>query len=373
MGSENDHATSSPFKGAITQREEHYIALIENSLTGIYIDQAGRIVFANGRFAEIYGYQREEIIGIESWRLVHPEDRPLTDEIRAKRLRGEAAPSEYEARGLTKDGRTIWIQRRNTDIKYQGGPAILGNAVDVTKQKMAEEQLREKKEELENLINIVAHDIKTPLIAIQGFTSRLLKHYGTQLDDRARRYLETIMASGRRMEALLSDLRALSNVGRVTLTPKRVSSRDIVQGIAAELHDRIKHNRVELVISENLPRIVCDRDKLAQVFQNLLVNAIRFTKTKKNPRIEIGYEDKGAFHQFFVRDNGVGINPVHHRKIFKMFHRSESVHDEEATGLGLAIVDRIVSLHGGRVWVESEEGKGATFYFTVPKDLRPEP
>ncbi len=133
---------------ALRDSEREYSILVESSLTGIYIDQNGKIVFANNRFAEIYGYSRDELIGLESCKLVHPEDVALTDEIRAKRLKGEEAPLEYEARGLTKDGETIWIVRRNTRIEYKGRPAILGNIVDITSRAQSEEALRKSEAKL---------------------------------------------------------------------------------------------------------------------------------------------------------------------------------------------------------------------------------
>ena len=128
--------------------QEKYKALVDNSLTGIYIDQGGKIVFANKRFAEIYGYSTDELMGFESWRFVHPDDRVLTDKMRQKRLKGKKVPSQYEARGLTKEGRTIWVLRRNTRIEHGGSPAILGNVVDITKRKMAEQALSERKDQL---------------------------------------------------------------------------------------------------------------------------------------------------------------------------------------------------------------------------------
>lgn len=134
---------------ALRESEEKYSTLVENSLTGIYIDQDEKIVFANKRFAEIYGYPRDELVGMESWRLVHPEDRALTNEIRMKRLRGEDGPSEYDARALTRNGDTIWIKRRNTPAEYHGRPAVLGNIVDITQRKQAEEALRGAHDELE--------------------------------------------------------------------------------------------------------------------------------------------------------------------------------------------------------------------------------
>ncbi|MEW6326731.1 MAG: PAS domain S-box protein [Thermodesulfobacteriota bacterium] len=351
----------------LRESEEKYGTLVENSLTGIYIDQDGKIVFANNRFAAIYRYPREELLEIESWRLVHPEDRPLINQIRLKRLAGEEAPSEYEARGLTKDGETIWINRRNTRIEYKGRPAILGNIVDITEQKQAEEQLREINEELKNFIHIVSHDLKTPIISIQGFAARLLKNYQEKLGDKGRNYLERIKSSACRMEMLISDLLALSKIGRVASTFEDVSALDIVKEVISNLQYRMKENGVEVVVPLGLPVIHADQARLYQVFENLLVNATKYMGNTKNPRIDIGYEDKGDFHQFYVRDNGSGIDPQYHRKIFEMFYRLKETKAEDGTGLGLAIVDRIVRNHGGKVWVESEKGKGAAFYFTLPK------
>ncbi|MBW1741364.1 MAG: PAS domain S-box protein [Deltaproteobacteria bacterium] len=356
---------------ALRESEKKYSTLVEDSLTGIYIDQDEKIVFANKQFAEIYRYPREALIGMQSWRLVHPEDRALTDEIRLKRLRGEEAPSEYEARGLTKDGETIWIKRRNSRIEYKGRPAILGNIVNITEQKRAEEELQKINEKLKNFVYVVSHDLKTPIISIQGFSSRLLKNYHEKLGEEGRRYLEQIRASGHRMEVLVSDLLALSRIGQVVSTFKDVPAIEIVKNVTAGLQDRLKQEGVELVVTHNLPTIHCDKGRIYQVFENLLVNAIKFIGDTKGPKIEIGYEDRGDFHQFYVRDNGIGIDPKYHRKIFEMFERLQEIEDEEGTGLGLAIVERIVNNHGGKVWVASEKGKGATFYFTLPKTARP--
>jgi PAS domain S-box-containing protein len=349
------------------QSEKKYSTLVENSLTGIYIDQDEKIVFANNRFAEIYGYPIEELIGMETWTLVHPEDRPLTNRTRARRLKGESVPSEYLARGLTKAGETRWIARRNVLIEYQGRPAILGNIVDISRQKYAEEELRKTNEELKNFVDVVSHDLKTPIIAIQGFSARLRKTYQEKMGDKGRQYLSQIETSARRMEALVSDLLELSRIGRVVSTFSDVSSMEIVENVTAGLQDRLKDRGIKLAVAESLPTIHCDGERIYQVFENLIVNAIKFIGDSENPKIEIGYEDKGAFHQFDVRDNGVGIDPKWHRKVFEIFRRLKEIEDQEGTGLGLAIVYRIVSNHGGKVWVASEKGKGATFYFTLPK------
>jgi PAS domain S-box-containing protein len=352
---------------ALRESEEKYRTLVENSLTGIYIDQEEKIIFSNTEFAEIFGYSRDEIMGMESWKLVHPEDRPWTDEIRAKRLRGEDVPSEYEARGLTKGGETIWVKRRNTDIEYEGKPAILGNIVDVTDRRKAEEQLWKTNEELQDFVHVVSHDLKTPVVSIYGFSERLLRHYKTRLGETGRKYLEHIMSSATRIEALVSDLLTFSRIGRVVPKIEKNPSSEIVKNVISDMSARLNKNSVDLIVAEGLPTLWCDRERLHQVFQNLLVNAVKFTRETKAPKIEIGYEGKEKFHQFSVRDNGIGIDPRDHEKIFEKFERLKDGQDEDGTGLGLAIVKRIITSHGGEVWVESEKGKGATFHFTLPK------
>jgi PAS domain S-box-containing protein len=354
---------------ALRESEKKYSTLVEDSLTGIYIDQEEKIVFANTKFAEIYRYPKGDLIGMESWRLVHPEDRDLTNEIRTRRLKGDDAPVEYEAKGLTKDDEAIWIIRRNTCIEYKGRPAILGNIVDITEQKRAEEEIQEVNEELKNFVHVVSHDLKTPIISVQGFSSRLLRDYQEKLGAKGRTYLEQIKASARRMEVLVSDLLTLSRIGRAVSTFEEVPSLKIVRNVTTGLQDRLKENGIEFVVANNLPTIYCDGERIYQVFENLLVNAIKFMRDTKNPKIQLGYEDRGDFYQFCLRDNGIGIDPKYHREIFEMFYRLREIEDEQGTGLGLAIVERIVNNHGGKVWVESKKGTGATFYFTLPKAL----
>jgi two-component system sensor kinase FixL len=171
---------------ALRQSEEKYSTLVENSLTGIYIDQGAKIVFANERFATIYKYKRNELIGMDPRQLVHPEDRAFTNDIRKKRLRGNGAPSAYEARGLTRDGETIWVARRNTRIEYKGKPAILGNVVDVTEQRCAEEQLRDSQERYYAVLEaspdpIVVYDMEGQGVYINPAFTRVFGWHSEEL------------------------------------------------------------------------------------------------------------------------------------------------------------------------------------------------
>jgi PAS domain S-box-containing protein len=156
---------------ALHASEEKYSDLVEGSLTGIYIDLDGRIVFANRKFGEIYGYSKDEIIGMESGRLVHPDDRPMVSSIRRRRLAGEDAPAEYVARGFTKEGKTIWIVRRNTRIAYQGRPAILGNIVDVTETKRDREALEESEEKYRALSEALTLGLREVFDALREMAS----------------------------------------------------------------------------------------------------------------------------------------------------------------------------------------------------------
>jgi len=351
----------------LRESEKKYSSLVENSLIGINIDQDGKIVFSNNRFAEIYGYRKEELAYLEMWRLVHPDDRALVDQVGLGMLRAERGPAEYEIRGLRKDGGPIWIRSRNVRIDYMGRPAILGNVVDVTLQKETEEKLRRSNEDIRNFLEFVSHDLKNPIFAIKGFAGLLLRRFEAMLDDKGREFLEQITSSADRMALLISDLLTFSRIDEVVPTVEDVPVLGILKAIISSLQERIEKDHIELVVQEDIPTIQCHRDGMYQVFDNLLTNAVKFTKGADRPRVEVGYADGGNFHRFWVKDNGVGIEPCDQDKIFEMFQRLKQIEDEEGTGLGLSIVKKAVTENGGKVWVESAKGHGATFHFTWPK------
>jgi signal transduction histidine kinase len=243
---------------------------------------------------------------------------------------------------------------------------------EVAERETAEKACMNVNEELNSFIRTVSHDLKTPIISIQGFTSRLLKTKSHCLEKKDKEYLERIIASANRMEALVLDLLQLSQVGEVDCQISHVSIGAMVQKVITSLEDTIKENAIRVIVDSNLPEIRCDESRMLQVFENLIVNAIKFTKHVASPTIEIGYENKKRFYVFYIRDNGIGIDPEYHREIFDMFRQLKEIEDKQGTGLGLTIVQRIINRRGGQVWVESEKGKGATFYFSVPKTFRRE-
>jgi len=238
---------------------------------------------------------------------------------------------------------------------------------EIAERERVEEKLRTKNEELKNLTRFVSHELRTPIIGIQGFASRLLRKYQHSLGGKGLKYLQQILASACRMEKLVSDLLSFPTTGQVKAAFEEVPSSEIIRGVMSGLQGRLKEKGIKVKVPSDLPTIWCDEGKIRQVFENLLVNAIKFMGDTKNGSIKIGYEDMGRSHRFHVRDNGIGIDVKHHRRIFEMFQRLGEVDDKEGTGLGLAIVQSIVSNHGGKVWVESKKGRGATFHVDLPK------
>ena len=280
----------------------------------------------------------------------------VSEEMSERKSAEEALRNAHDELEQRVEERTAELSQANQELE-----------AEINERKRAEEALRKAHEELKGFLDVVAHDLKNPILGIQGFSVLLLKNYQEKLGEKGRKYIDQIEANARQMGRLVSDLLSLSRIGQMPPHLKSVPSGEIVKKLSTSLQDRLQESGIELVVRENLPTIYCDATRIYQVFENLLVNAVKFTGGNKKPRIEIGCRDLGDFYQFYVKDNGIGIDPKYHWKIFEMFQRLKQTEDEEGTGLGLAIVDKIVKNHGGKVWVESEKGGGATFHFTLPK------
>ena len=226
-------------------------------------------------------------------------------------------------------------------------------------------ELEQKNAELERFTYTASHDLKSPLITIRGFLGFVREDAKAGDMVRLEKDIRRINDATEKMQRLLGDLLELSRVGRLNNTPELISTNILVAEVVELLHGRISAGKITIQISENLPSIYGDRPRVFEVFQNLIDNAAKFMEGQLNPRIEIGVQ--GELNNkpvFFVRDNGIGISPQFKDRIFGLFDKLNA--QSEGTGIGLALVKRIVEFHGGRIWVESEVGQGATFYFTLP-------
>ena len=227
------------------------------------------------------------------------------------------------------------------------------------------EKLTIRNEELKNFSYSTSHDLKQPLQTILSFVSLFQKKKSSLLDEEGSIYLNFIMEAGTRLNHLIDALLAHSVLGQVEKF-EPTDCRKLLQEVRSDLEALLKNTNGRLLI-EPLPTVVANREELGSVFQNLITNAIKFRKEEGNPIVRIGAEDQGLNWKFYVQDNGMGIEPHLKEKIFQMFQKGHTNGEIKGTGIGLANCKKIINLHGGDIWVESEYGSGSSFYFTLKK------
>lgn len=220
-------------------------------------------------------------------------------------------------------------------------------------------------QELEAFSYSVSHDLRAPLRAIDGFSRILLADHAAELSPDARGVLDVIVRNAGQMGRLIDDLLTFSRISRQQLTWFRVDMTALAEGVADEARRAEPGRRIDFAI-ERLPAAHGERPLLQQLVANVMQNAVKFTRTRDAARIEVGHRMDNGEVVYYVRDNGVGFDMRYADKLFGVFERLHRAEDFEGTGVGLAIVQRIVHRHGGRVWAEAEEDRGATFHFTIP-------
>jgi len=221
-------------------------------------------------------------------------------------------------------------------------------------------------EELDSFSYSISHDLRAPLRAIEGFSAMLIEDHGESLDDEGRKLLGVVSAQTQKMGELIDGLLQFSRTSREDLALGPVDMRALCGEVVAECESRTGDRDVTFNVEE-LPPATGDYRMLKQVFENLIGNAVKFTGTRKKAVIDVGFQQEAGNITYFVRDNGVGFNMEYADDIFGVFQRYHTEKEFEGTGIGLSLVQRIVTKHGGRVWAEAEEGKGATFYFNLPR------
>ena len=228
-------------------------------------------------------------------------------------------------------------------------------------------ELKTINKELEDFVYIISHDLKEPLFAIEGHTSILFKAYKDTFDDKGKFYVNRIKINMETMSRRIEEIIKVMKVGRVTYELENNDSGAIVKDIVETLEGRIKDNKINVIIQDNLPTILCDEERMKDVLSNLLSNAIKFMGNNNQGQIRIGCDKNGDYYNFYVEDTGIGIQEEYQKQIFKIFRRLGEV-EVEGSGVGLAMVKKIVELHKGKIWVESpvKDGRGSRFCFTIP-------
>ncbi|MFQ5980480.1 MAG: PAS domain S-box protein [Candidatus Heimdallarchaeota archaeon] len=366
----------------LRESEEKFRILAEQSLISIVITKEGRVVFANDAISELYGYSKDEMLSWGAERVaekIHPDDRELILSQARKRWAGDPDNiSQSDFRIITKSGDVKWVSMHSNLVNLTSGPASISSFVDITERKQVEEErealiaeLEAKNTELERFVYTVSHDLKSPLITIEGFLGFLeqdiIKGDAEQMKDDITR----ISNATTKMSALLDELLELSRIGRRDNPPKWVSLSEIACEATEMVAGRLKKRDVEVEIALDLPVVYGDQPRLREIYENLLDNAAKFMGNQPDPRVEIGVRRNGGEMILYVADNGIGIKPQYQRKVFDLFEKLDL--DTMGTGVGLAIVKRIVEIHGGQIWVESEGiGHGTTFCFTIPGKKKPD-
>ncbi len=251
-------------------------------------------------------------------------------------------------------------------IRADNGKVIGGIVTwrDITEQKRTEEALRRSNQDLQQFAYAASHDLQEPLRAIVGFLQLLQERYSDQVDEKGRFYIERTVKAGHRMQHMIRDLLDLSRVGNRESKFVPVDLNRVVQDVLEDTQAVIVEKEADIICT-GLPKLEADAAQMRSLFQNLLLNGLRYNQSFK-PVIEIGSLVDGNVCTIFVRDNGIGIAPKFHQRIFMVFQRLHTDREYAGTGMGLALCKKIVERHGGTIWVESEPGKGATFCFTLP-------
>ncbi len=254
------------------------------------------------------------------------------------------------------------------------GGAIIRNINDEELQKHRNEleervkertfELETKNAEMERFVYTVSHDLRSPLFTIQGFVGFLRKDIEQDDVETIKTDIKMIEDGITRMDRLLADTLELSRVGRVVNPPEDVAFGDIVRDALDRISEKLRLSGAEISLAEEWPIVHVDRLRIEEVLVNLIENSIKYMGGQEHPRIDLGYRSDGDEPAFFVRDNGMGIDPGQHEKVFELFYKIDG--GSGGTGVGLTIVNRIIEVHGGRMWIESEEGQGCTIYLTLP-------
>jgi PAS domain S-box-containing protein len=342
----------------------------DDAIIGKTLD--GVVTSWNEGAARIFGYSADEIIGRHAGLLVPPGREHEEPEILRRLARGDRVEHADTVR-VQKGGRHIHVSVTSSPVRDGAGRLIGASTMarDITEQRRAQETLERSKvateaanRELEAFSYSVAHDLRAPLRGINGFSAALLEDFGDKLDEEGRDYLARIIAGADRMGHLIDALLALARLTRTELAREAVDLTSIANSVIAQLRaaepDRVVEFRgPSRLVTQGDPRL------LRAVLENLLGNAWKFTRRRSPAVIEFGCEERGGDRAYFVRDDGAGFDMALSEKLFAPFRRLHNESEFEGTGVGLATVQRIVRRHGGRVWGEGEEGKGATFWFTL--------
>jgi light-regulated signal transduction histidine kinase (bacteriophytochrome) len=314
--------------------------------------------------------------GQVNWNSYTPEAYREADERAMAELLEKGASTPYEKQYVRADGSRIWVLVSDAIMDREQNE-IAAFVIEINERKQAEaelqrvmEELQRSNAELEQFAYVASHDLQEPLRTVAGMVQLLQQRYKDQLDERGEEYIQYAVQGTVRMQALIDDLLLFSRVNRRSNRVERIAICDVLEMALNNLAVSVHESGAVITQDPEMPELFGDGIQLAQVFQNLISNAIKF-RGDESPRIHIGAERIDEWIKFSVSDNGIGIEEKYFERIFSPFQRLHTRREYQGNGIGLAICKKIVERYAGRIWVESTPGEGSTFFFTVPIEQKP--
>lgn len=350
------------------QYQSRLESILDNMVDGLMtIDERGTVQSYNKACEKIFGYAPDEVIGANVKMLMPSHYAEHHDQyIRNYKDTKEAKIIGIgrEVEGRRKDGTVFPIDLSVAEVPLGNQSAFSGIIRDITERKKAEDQLRRTNEELEQFAYIASHDLKAPLRGIDNLAKWIGEDLSDVLTENTQEKMDLLRGRVARLEMLLEDILQYSRAGRIVDSPVSIDTGDLIRQIADE---GAVPKGFEILIPEAMPTVLTPQTPLRQVLTNLIVNAAKH-HDRKTGVINIGAADYGAYYEFSISDDGPGIPPRFHERVFRMFQTLKSRDEKESSGLGLSIVKKLVEWQGGKIWIESEDGKrGTTFRFLWAK------
>ena len=369
LWSYRDVTLTKNFRRNLQAEKDKYSGIIANMNLGLVeVDNNDLIQMVNQSFCKMSGFSQDELLGKCARDVLSVKDKSIILEKNAQRLDDKSDSYEVEVTNKLGESRHWLI---SGGPRYDEKGKVIGSIgihLDITEHKRLQFEkeklmgkLKQSNESLKEYAYVVSHDLKSPLRSIEALVSWLSNDYSDSLDDAGKEYLGLMQDKIESMENLISGILAYSTANTSELNNIEIDLNDVVGEITDSIY--IPDN-VEVIVPNRLPNIVADRTKMHQLFQNIISNAVVHIE-KANGRVEVLFTEETDYWRFCIKDNGVGIPKKYHKKIFEIFQSASE--QKKSTGIGLSIVKKIIDRYNGQVWVESEEGKGTDFYFTLEK------